>query len=211
MSWMFFYRLLLSILDGCKVRMAAYFNRLPRIWVTFSLFLLISGCGGGSDRLPMAVVTGSVKVGEEPAVGALVTFQQTGASRVSSGKTDADGKFELTTYTNGDGAFIGLNSVTIASVEVNPVMEEIAKLAEETKAKRYSTNREESDQATREYNQKTAELMAKHAKLAAKKKTGGKDKDERLIPLKYSKVGTSGLEYTVVGGRNHFDFALDKK
>ena len=72
----------------------------------------ITGCGG--PKMPDVVpVTGTVTMGGKPVEGATVTFMAKGAPRVSSGTTDAQGKFSLSTYEPNDGAIPGENSITV--------------------------------------------------------------------------------------------------
>ena len=79
-----------------------------------ALLLLVSlGCSG-SNLPEMAPVEGRVFFQEKPLEGADVTFICAGASRFSSGRTDADGKYTLTTFAPEDGAVVGQNTVTIA-------------------------------------------------------------------------------------------------
>ena len=87
-----------------------------RRWISASLVALATicllGCGG-SSRPEVASVKGSVTFQGKPLAGADVTFIRAGASLFSTGRTDAQGKFSLTTYEPNDGAIVGPNVVTI--------------------------------------------------------------------------------------------------
>lgn len=72
-----------------------------------------------SKSRPLVFKTaGSVTWNGEPAAGAVVTLHSKSHSLAASGKTDAAGKFMLTTWRYGDGAVAGDHSVTISTWEV---------------------------------------------------------------------------------------------
>ena len=86
------------------------------------LFLLVAvvswvaaGCWG-SDRPRVVAVSGTVLLGGEPVEEAGVTFTPTGG-RPATGRTDAQGRFSLTTFDPGDGAIVGQHVVTIVKAE----------------------------------------------------------------------------------------------
>lgn len=75
-----------------------------------AILLVISGCGRG--RIPTYPVSGTVNVDARPADGAIIIFcPATAGTELDSvrpaGKTDAAGKFQLTTFEPGDGAPAG--------------------------------------------------------------------------------------------------------
>jgi hypothetical protein len=75
-----------------------------------AILLIISGCGRG--RIPTYAVSGTVNVDARPADGAIIIFcPATAGTELESvrpaGKTDAAGKFQLTTFEPGDGAPAG--------------------------------------------------------------------------------------------------------
>lgn len=77
--------------------------------VLFSPF--IAGCGSGSD---LAEVEGKVTLNGQPLDGAVVEFQPTsGDGSPSSGRTDADGRYELMYTFDAPGAIPGEHVVTI--------------------------------------------------------------------------------------------------
>lgn len=92
--------------------------------------MLIATVGCGSDLPPVEIVTGTVMYNGAPLAEATVTFHPSeandlgAASRASSGETDAQGVFRLTTnYVDGtsiiklDGAPSGTYSVTVAKLK----------------------------------------------------------------------------------------------
>lgn len=72
-------------------------------------FLLLTGCG---DSHPNTIdVTGKVFHNGQPVDGANVVFTSDGP--LATGVTDAQGKFTLRTFSDGDGAIAGAHRVTI--------------------------------------------------------------------------------------------------
>lgn len=77
---------------------------------------LVLGCGGGSSRPPTYPVEGTVTLGGKPLADATVTFRPDGSTpgqQPANGKTDAEGRYRLTTFSNGDGAMAGDYRVTL--------------------------------------------------------------------------------------------------
>lgn len=81
--------------------------------ITFFLLaalLLVAGCGGGADPVGVHPVTGKVVYSGKPAAGVHVFFYPVTAPTIPQipmnprGLTDADGRFTLSTYGEGDGA-----------------------------------------------------------------------------------------------------------
>ncbi|MEA1951349.1 MAG: hypothetical protein U9N87_08190 [Planctomycetota bacterium] len=77
----------------------------------------ISGCG--NQRPTPIKVTGTVTYRGQPVQHANVNFIPKNV-RAASGKTDAQGRFELMTYEPGDGAIAGEHSVVIAKFSPKP-------------------------------------------------------------------------------------------
>jgi hypothetical protein len=84
---------------------------------TLLTFLLpLAGCGSSSKTEPVFPVTGSVRVSGQPAAQAMVVFHRDSASEGaprSFAKTDAEGKFALTTFAAQDGAPAGSYRITV--------------------------------------------------------------------------------------------------
>ncbi len=72
----------------------------------------VAGCGG-SEGPELARVTGRVLHQGQPVEGAQVRFAAAGSPRIAYAKTDADGRFLLTTFQTGDGAVVGEHRVAI--------------------------------------------------------------------------------------------------
>lgn len=82
-------------------------------WVGLSLFLILpaSGCGGPDKPVK---VKGKLTLDDQPVAGALVTFLKQGPKgHDAHGQTQADGSFELTTFTANDGALPGDYKVVV--------------------------------------------------------------------------------------------------
>ena len=80
--------------------------------ITFCL----AGCGGGSDRPELGTVTGTITFDGEPLKGiAVVFFPDSG--RPARGKTNAEGKYDLTYIRDTKGTKIGHNRVEVAPDE----------------------------------------------------------------------------------------------
>jgi hypothetical protein len=77
-----------------------------------SLALLV-GCNTG-DRNEIARVRGTVTLDGKPySKGGSVFFQPKSGGKMATAEIQADGSFELTTYSSGDGASVGPNLVMI--------------------------------------------------------------------------------------------------
>jgi hypothetical protein len=79
--------------------------------------LFLNGCSN-SDRPKLAKVSGTVTLDKMPVAGAAVMFMPVGGGRPAQGLTDAQGKFTLTTFDDGDGAIIGEHKVTVTKMQV---------------------------------------------------------------------------------------------
>ena len=76
-------------------------------------------CGCGSTKHPVAPTEGVVLLDGKPAAGVSVVFRQAGLSMVASGKTDKDGRFELSTYGEADGAPVGECVATVEGIPMD--------------------------------------------------------------------------------------------
>jgi len=85
--------------------------------------LLISGCGSG-DMPPLGKVHGTVTVNGKPLADAIVCFQaEDGKGRVSFGKTDAEGHYDVVYLRDIHGAKVGKHRVAIRT-SASPYPEE---------------------------------------------------------------------------------------
>lgn len=127
----------------------------------------------------MAPASGTVTFNGKPLEGAEVVFRSEAVPRNASGKTDAQGKFVLTTYEGNDGAILGEYKVTVAKTQVNEAM-------------------------TGNAADPSAGYGAAMAAAAA-----GKVETKNELPVKYATAETSGLTATVTAeGPNAFMFDL---
>lgn len=104
------------------------------------LSLILTGCGGGVDNPPCSPVTGTITRGTTPVANADVVFHPQGTGDVGkagTGKTDANGKFTISTYGKDDGALVGKHHVTVVagtdSADIPNDSEGLKKLEEERK------------------------------------------------------------------------------
>ena len=92
------------------------------------LLLAAAGCGSGLEEFPVAETAGVVLCEGKPVPFARVQFNpqaREGAKSANIGKpgfafADAEGKFVLTTYHDGDGAIVGRHVVTAVPDPGNP-------------------------------------------------------------------------------------------
>jgi hypothetical protein len=80
----------------------------------------IAGCGAGGDHPTVYPVTGTVIYKGQPVADAVVAFQGENATKLATGKTDAQGRFQLTTYEPGDGAVPGKHHASVSKVTATP-------------------------------------------------------------------------------------------
>ena len=146
------------------------------------------GCGRKSSGLEgVAKVAGTVTYQGKPVEGASVVFSPDGQGRPASGKTDASGRFQLTTLEANDGALPGKYQVAISKVEVE------SSGVDPTKA----------DEMAKQFLKRQGGAAAKGEALK-----GGDIKN--LLPEKYKDAKASGLTAEVTkGGKNDFPFTLD--
>jgi hypothetical protein len=151
--------------------------------------LSIVGCGdSGPKEAPVAKAKGIVTYQGKPVSGATVTFIKEGANRTGAGVTNSEGRFEISTYANNDGAIIGDHVVTV-----------IKKTAE-------STNAAPTQPKTPE------EMAAAMAKFKAGQESAAETKKEMAgeLPKKYSSPASTSLKAIVSSdsGKNDFKFEL---
>lgn len=84
--------------------------------------LTLNGCGDGADvgRQPVFPVTGTVTMHGAPLADATVAFAPQAGQPTAVGRTDAQGKFKLTSYEYGDGAAAGSFRVVISKTAASP-------------------------------------------------------------------------------------------
>lgn len=148
------------------------------------LLLIATGCDGSeseTNRPPTHPVTGVVTYQDSPVAGALITYRSTAggdAAYSAFGRTDAEGRYELTTFDSGDGAVTGEYIVTITKYDVPPPPDEPVELSEE-------------------------EIT--QAEMAANTST---EPPKNELPQKYSSRESSDLRAAVKEGANEIPFEL---
>jgi hypothetical protein len=80
--------------------------------------VILAGCGGGSDLLPTAPVSGTLAYEGKPVAKGAIHFHPP-KGQTANGVVE-DGKFTLTTYKEGDGAIVGKHRVAVDVVEEVP-------------------------------------------------------------------------------------------
>ncbi len=88
------------------------------VLVLLVLLVLLAGCGG-RDHPAVYPVSGTVVYADQPVSAALVTFHGDHAPRLATGTTDAEGRFQLSTFGRNDGAVPGRHVVTISKMEID--------------------------------------------------------------------------------------------
>ena len=94
-------------------------NRCSSIVRTVSLWVVslsLCGCGSGSDQPELGEVTGTITMDGKPLAATIVVFSPDNG-RPARGRTDAEGKYELTYIGETRGAKIGHHRVEIAPNE----------------------------------------------------------------------------------------------
>ncbi len=82
-------------------------------WVFACLGILIFLTGCGSGEMPLGRVSGTVTLDGQPVSGGIIHFMpQSGPA--ATGVIDASGRYNLTTYSEGDGAVIGSHTIYFA-------------------------------------------------------------------------------------------------
>jgi len=154
------------------------------IGVVFSL-----GCPQqGADRPKTFPVSGTVTLNGQPVEGAIVTFVPTAGGKGATGRTDASGKYTLTTFASGDGAVPGQYNVKIVKFETTGTEAAAGPGGAEMDEEAYTAAQDAAQEGGEE-------------------EAAGAPKN--LLPEKYADPATSGLKATVKEGDNTIDFALE--
>lgn len=146
--------------------------------------MLFSGCGDGSGVAPVKV-RGTVLAQGKAVDGAVITFYSKNGGEAASGRTDTEGKYQLTTRKPNDGAVPGDYIVTVA------------KSGDDAGASSYDPS-------------KGGPMSADYIKQMQNVSKPKKDPVKGVLPAKYGNVKDSGLIRTVTAsGQNEFDFDLE--
>jgi hypothetical protein len=154
--------------------------RPARLLIAIAL-LMPTGCDR-SDRPETAAVHGTVTYRGQPVAGATVAFLGRNSPRIASGETDEQGRFQLTTFEENDGAVLGEHVVTvykpakpIEPMAIDPNLDPTA----------------------------YAEAMEQAAARAIKAQAAGS-----ALPARYAETKTSELRFEVVAGENSCELKL---
>lgn len=162
-------------------------NRLPLLLLFVPLAALAAGCSRNSSHPETYPAHGVVTFNGQPVEGAGVTFISPGAPRYSMGKTDAAGKFSLSTYEADDGAFAGKHAVVVV--------------------KKPPRNAAAEPAASPEAPVKPADIDAAMAQQAVQAVKAAKARS--VLPEKYADERTTDVHVEVGTGENFFEIKLD--
>ncbi len=153
-----------------------------------AIVLSFSGCGSGVD-FKTVPVSGVVMLDGKPLEGAGVTFMSKEGNKIASGKTDASGKFTLTTIVGKisvDGAIVGVHKVGVSKTE--------------------SADGADGEKKAGESPQEMVNRMAGMATDTSKVK------EKYIVAKKYNSPETSGLTATVAeGGSSNIEIKVTSK
>lgn len=165
---------------------------------------LLVGCGGGPNNPPTQAVTGTVMFSGKAVEGAIVTFvpEAGGTGQPAAGKTDASGKYSLTTFVADDGAVAGAYKVKVSKYKTA-----------DGGMSPYGNNEPAADagppkKLTEE--EEIAMMEQGYTASDAQPDKNSRTKRENDLPEKYANTASSGFTYTVVEGDNTFDMDLKK-
>lgn len=163
------------------------------------------GCSGDSGHVKTAACTGTVTYKGAPVEGAIVTFNPSDKSlKPAVGRTDAAGKYTLTTFEAGDGAIPGSYKVSVLKIDTS-------KLAMKDTQNFAPGSQEALDAQYAAAESAGQDAMSGGANPGSKKSTTTSGQATRdMLPLRYKDPEASGLIANVTdGGTNNFDFPLE--
>jgi len=106
-----------EIWEGRRIVEVKFFGPRGLLLLTACILGLASGCSRGRQYPPTHSVSGVVTVDGQPVADAIVSFLSDNGQYPANGSTDASGRYELTSFTRGDGAMEGSFRVTIVKYE----------------------------------------------------------------------------------------------
>ena len=106
-----------EIWEGRKIVEVKVFGPRGLLLFTACILGLASGCSRGRQYPPTHSVSGVVTVDGQPVADAIVSFLPDNGQYPANGSTDASGRYNLTSFTRGDGAMEGSFRVTIVKYE----------------------------------------------------------------------------------------------
>ena len=143
---------------------------------------ILTGCSSKPERPQTYPVTGTVTSNGKPIEKATVVFvPSTQGVEPAAGITNAEGKYQLTTYSAGDGAQAGAYRVKVSKYDTKPPTAD--------DKQRYMTQEEEQ------------KIYAEDERPTPPSKN--------LLPRKYESETTSGIVHTVKDGPTTLDIKIE--
>ena len=145
-------------------------RRQGRMFALVSLAaFLCAGCSRGPEQPPTFPVSGTVTSNGKPVERATIVFVPAANGEPAAGITDANGKYQLTTFSAGDGAQAGEYRVKVSKYDTKPPTAD--------EKQRYMTQEQEQ------------KIYAENERPTPPSKN--------LLPKKYESEETSGLAHSV--------------
>ena len=160
--------------------------------ITACILGLASGCSRGRQYPPTHSVSGVVTVEGQPVADAIVSFLPDDGQNPANGSTDASGRYELTSFTRGDGAMEGSFRVTIVKYEKEGEDKPAAS------AEKPAAEAESEETGNEDY--------VPAGMVVSQYDTGPKN----LLPKQYADQQKTPLTATVSPEENSIDFNLSK-
>jgi hypothetical protein len=168
--------------------------RLTRYFALLTLMSLVCGCGESTPKT--YPVSGVVTLDDKPVAGATITFIADTGKNSGATTSDAQGKYTMSTFKQGDGAIAGSYKITVAKyqkeAEENPYGDSVAPEVEQTP-------------------EAISEAYSKGYSGPPKGKAAKAPKEWNDVPAKYADVSQSGLTFVVDTKPNTFDIKLSSK
>ena len=168
---------------------------LSTCFVLLTMLSLISGCGEAAPKT--YPVSGVVTLDDKPVPGATITFIADTGKNSGATTSDAQGKYTMSTFKQGDGAVAGSYKVIVSKyqrgAEENPYGNNVApEVVEQTP-------------------EAISEAYGKGYSGPPKGNAAKAPKEWNDVPAKYSDVSQSGLVFVVETKPNTFDIKLSSK
>lgn len=155
---------------------------LPSVMFTLLAAGFLAGCSSKPKRPATYPVTGTVTANGKPVAAASVVFvPSTQGVESAAGITDAEGKYQLTTFSAGDGAQAGEYRVKVSKYDTKPPTAD--------DKKRYMSQEEEQ------------KIYAEDERPTPPAKN--------LLPPKYGNENTSGITHTVKDSPSTLDIKVE--
>jgi hypothetical protein len=113
---------------NAKITNAHRIEAQRRLLPCMVLWIVSAGCSGPPSHPELVKVTGTVHVDGQPVEGVVLTLHPDSAGSpafaagaVSTGVSGADGRFEISTFSLGDGALPGAYNITCVWSEFDPI------------------------------------------------------------------------------------------